>query len=161
MLFIILFYIYRITQKDSEIKFVMQTLPNERLRRNVVRGKLDLVGKSTKHMFAISFQILIHNHLLENIWISVPQLTCVCTFQKKETYIDIHSTFHNDWSLRSIKNVDVLIHCIYSLTLTQAPNNSPNYFHDRQWLVISQLVMQIVHVFSILLSNIQLLNALF
>jgi hypothetical protein len=67
MLFIILFYIYRITQKDSEIKFVMQTLPNERLRRNVVRGKLDLVGKSTKHMFAISFQILIHNHLLENI----------------------------------------------------------------------------------------------
>ncbi|XP_021920095.1 degenerin del-1-like isoform X2 [Zootermopsis nevadensis] len=30
-------------KESSDIKFVMQTLPNERLRRNVIRSKLDLV----------------------------------------------------------------------------------------------------------------------
>ncbi|PNF17411.1 hypothetical protein B7P43_G02974 [Cryptotermes secundus] len=35
----------KLTKKYSEIKFVMETLPNERLRRNVVRSKLDLVAE--------------------------------------------------------------------------------------------------------------------
>jgi hypothetical protein len=43
------FFAFRETGRDiAEIKFVMQTLPHKRLRRNVIRSKLDLVGKSIK-----------------------------------------------------------------------------------------------------------------
>lgn len=38
-------YIYRIKEDFAAIEFTLERLPSERFKRNVVHGKLDLVGK--------------------------------------------------------------------------------------------------------------------
>ncbi|XP_033610859.1 sodium channel protein Nach [Cryptotermes secundus] len=68
----------KLTKKYSEIKFVMETLPNERLRRNVVRSKLDLVvslggiaGLFLGASLISIVEILIHFFI--RIWTTHPQ----------------------------------------------------------------------------------------
>lgn len=45
LVYICIVYIYRIKEDFAAIELTLERLPSERFKRNVVHGKLDLVGK--------------------------------------------------------------------------------------------------------------------
>lgn len=60
--FTFLFSIFGSSQPISKVKIGLATLPTERYKRNVIRGKLELVGKRFKS-FSIFFYFTMHLYL--------------------------------------------------------------------------------------------------